>query len=265
MEIFICPICRSEFIDNGKSWKCTAGHNFDKSKKGYVNLLIDNKSKRHGDDKLMIKSRHEFLRKGYYQPLFDSIVTVMEKHIGTSGLILDAGCGEGWYTTNIAEKFPNHKIAAVDISKDALAVANLSDSVVASVYDLPIKDKSVDMVLNIFSPFSGDEYRRVLTDNGVLIYVIPLENHLYGLKSLLYDKPYPNEVKSFEIDGFSMIDKNEVKYTLEINDVQDIKNLFSMTPYYYTTGINGHNIINSTKKLSTPIEFCILTYRIEVV
>lgn len=262
MSMFICPICKCDLNDIGNSLTCENGHNFDKSKKGYVNLLIDNKIKQHGDDKLMCKARHEFLMKGYYTPLLDLLLSVIKKNGKQGDIILDAGCGEGWYTSNIIRTLPDISVIAVDISKEALSIANLDNSAVASVYDLPIKNKSVNMILNIFSPYSEIEYQRVLTDNGILIYVIPLEYHLYGLKSLLYEKPYYNKVKSFELDGFTLIDTSEIKYQIDINNNTDINNLFAMTPYYYTTGKDGHNIINSTNELSTQIEFCVLTYRI---
>ena len=180
-----------------------------------------------------------------------------------AGRILDAGCGEGWYTKNIIKALPDVQIAAVDISKDMLSIANLKNSAVASVYDLPLEDNSVNMVINIFSPLSEAEYKRVLIKNGYLIYVIPLENHLFGLKSLLYNEPYKNAVKSYDLDGYTLCDTAEVKYMIDIDNNADIRNLFTMTPYYYTTGKNGHDVINNTANLSTQAEFCILTYRAE--
>lgn len=265
MSLFICPLCRQDFADNGKTLICPNGHSFDKSKRGYVNLLTDNKSKQHGDDKLMCRARHDFLCKEYYLPLLDSIVTEIQKYIKYGDVILDAGCGEGWYTKNIINQLQNvnAKVIAVDISKDALAIANLRDTAVASVYDLPLKDKSVSIVLNIFSPFSDSEYKRVLADDGILIYVIPLEYHLYDLKALLYDAPYTNEVKPYNLDGYTLINTADVKYRIEIDNNTDIQNLFAMTPYYYTTGKTGHDIVSNISQLSVQIEFCVLTYRIE--
>lgn len=262
MNIFMCPVCGEDLSDNGKNLICKNGHNYDKSRKGYVNLLTDNKIKQHGDDKLMIKARHDFLNKDYYRPLLDKIIELLLKYVKDGDIILDAGCGEGWYTKQIKNALPYSKIAAVDISKEALSIANLDNSVVASVYKLPIKNKSVNTILNIFSPFSIDEYSRVLTDNGLILYVIPLEYHLFGLKSLLYDDPILNEVKSTDIDGYRLLDKIDIKYTIEINNNDDIKKLFAMTPYYYKTGKPGHDLIQKTDNLKTQIEFCILIYRI---
>lgn len=262
MNIFICPVCGGDLSDNGKSLVCTNGHNYDKSRKGYVNLLTDNKIKQHGDDKLMINARRNFLNKGYYRPLLDSIVKMLLKYVKKGDIVLDVGCGEGWYTKNIIAALPYAEIAAVDISKEALSLANLDNSIVASVYKLPIKDKSVNVILNVFSPFSIDEYNRILHDNGLILYVIPLEYHLFGLKSLLYDEPILNEIKSTDIAGYRLLDKIDIKYTIEINNNNDIKNLFAMTPYYYKTGKSGHDLLQKTDNLKTQVEFCILIYRI---
>jgi len=262
MSVFICPVCGHDFTDTGKSLLCPNGHNFDKSAKGYVNLLTGNNSKQHGDDKLMCRARHEFLSKGYYTPLLETIISLMRKYVKQGDVILDAGCGEGWYTNNIIKALPDVSVSAVDISKEALSIAKLNGAAAASVYDLPLRDNSVNMILNIFSPFSAGEYRRTLKSNGLLIYVIPLEFHLYELKSLLYNKPYANEVKPYELDGYTLLEAVEVKYNIDINKNQDIKNLFAMTPYYYTTGKNGHDIISNADKLSAKAEFCVLLYRI---
>ena len=68
MNVFVCPVCKKELVSNGKSFICENGHCFDISKFGYVNLLMSSKSsaKRHGDDRLMVRARRDFLDKGYY-------------------------------------------------------------------------------------------------------------------------------------------------------------------------------------------------------
>ncbi|MBO5859322.1 MAG: methyltransferase, partial [Clostridia bacterium] len=60
---FICPVCKNDFFKEDKSFKCSSGHCFDISKFGYVNLLMSSKSslKHHGDDRLMVRARRDFL------------------------------------------------------------------------------------------------------------------------------------------------------------------------------------------------------------
>ena len=68
MSLFICPVCNSVLTELESMFKCENNHCFDKAKQGYVNLLMSQQSsnKRHGDDKLMVKSRRDFLGNGYY-------------------------------------------------------------------------------------------------------------------------------------------------------------------------------------------------------
>lgn len=109
--------------------------------------------------------------------------------------MLDAGCGDCYYTGKIEKALAdkNASIAGIDISKFALiAAAKRSKNIrlaVASVFALPTADFSCDAVLNVFSPFAPEEYNRVLKRDGVLLRVIPLENHLFSLKKAVYDNP----------------------------------------------------------------------------
>ena len=81
MSIFICPVCGEKLEISGKSYICTKRHTFDMAKSGYVNLLPTNNSGTvHGDNKLMLRARREFLEKGYYKPLCDAVCKVVSKY-----------------------------------------------------------------------------------------------------------------------------------------------------------------------------------------
>ena len=96
MSIFVCPKCKTPLYDEGNSLFCQNRHCFDKSKYKYVNLLLQNGKQNHGDNKLMIRSRKSFLDRGYYSHLRLSLCESICKHL-KNGVILDAGCGEGYY------------------------------------------------------------------------------------------------------------------------------------------------------------------------
>lgn len=240
---FICPVCGQPLKEENKIYKCTQNHCFDIAKQGYVNLLQSQKSKlkRHGDDRLMIRSRTNFLDKGYYEPLLRKLCEKLYKFTCNNPKIVDAGCGDGYYTAGLENylKSKNPEIIGIDISKEAVICASKrSKSIrlaVASVFSLPVADKSCDAVLNIFSPLAFDEYTRVLKDGGILARVIPLENHLFELKEKIYDKPYKNPAENTELEGFKLADKSEIKYRINLNNNEDVENLFRMTPYYYKT------------------------------
>ncbi|WP_295044555.1 putative RNA methyltransferase [Ruminococcus sp.] len=266
---FCCPVCKEELNLDGRTYKCINNHCFDCAKQGYVNLLQINKSKskRHGDDKLMIEARTRFLNTNFYKPLCDLMCKLLKKYVPQNASVLDAGCGDCYYTEKIEKALAdrNASVVGVDISKSALiAAAKRSKRInlaVASVFSLPVGDLSCDAVLNVFSPFAPEEYARVLKSGGVLLRVIPLENHLFSLKKAIYDNPLKNPEESTEIDGFTLAESQELKYSIELKSNEQIESLFKMTPYYYKTSRTDQQKVEKLSTLQTEIEFCVLVYK----
>lgn len=268
MTNFICPVCKGHLIKKDKSFVCGNNHSFDLSKYGYVNLMRSQKSskKRHGDDKLMLHARHDFLEKGFYKPLLDAVTGIIyEKANGQKISVLDVGCGEGYYTAKIHSSVPNSDIYGIDISKNALIFAAKRDRnlslAVASCAEIPIADRSCDVILNIFSPTNHIEFARILKDNGILIKATPLEMHLFGLKKNIYAEPYKNKAEDKSLVGFTIDDFKEIKYTLTLDSNEDIVSLFKMTPYYYKTSREDQAKLDKLEHLETEIEFGITVYR----
>ncbi len=271
MSCFICPVCNETLKEEEKRYLCHKGHSFDKSRFGYVNLLQSQKSslKRHGDDRLMIRARRDFLDSGCYRFLLEEICKLCADFLKDSDTVLDAGCGECYYSAGLKEYFADIGktlcVTGVDISKDALEYASKRKSgialAVASLFELPFADETVDVLLNIFSPEAFEEFCRVLKKGGIMIRVIPLEKHLFGLKAAIYEKPYLNDVPENEIDGFSCIKTRQVKSLLTLESNELIQSLFKMTPYYYKTGVNDQQKIESLAYLETQAEFEIRIYK----
>lgn len=271
MSTLICPVCAGKLEIYEKSFVCDSRHSFDMAKSGYVNLLIQkNNSTVHGDNKFMLKARREFLEKGYYSPLCNAVCSTVSKYAEDGSIILDAGCGEGYYTSAVKAKIDRSDIAVemygIDISKDAVDMASKRKCgvqfAVASVFGLPIMTESCDILLTMFAPFCAEEYSRVLKKGGIMIMAIPGENHLWEMKCKIYDTPYKNEVKPYELDGFEFISCENVRYTMNIPENRDIQSLFSMTPYYYKTGREEQQKLASLSELSTQADFQILTYKL---
>jgi 23S rRNA (guanine745-N1)-methyltransferase len=271
MGIFICPVCGENLEISGKSYVCNNRHSFDISKSGYVNLLLSKHIGKavHGDNKLMVRARRDFLDKGYYSPLCDAVCEETLKYGETGGHFLDAGCGEGYYTSAVKATFDRSEIAmdfvGIDISKGAAEFAAKRDKSIsfaaASVFHLPIESGSCDVLLTMFAPYCGEEYLRVLKKGAAMVMAIPSENHLWELKQAIYATPYKNEVKPYELEGFDFIGSRRVTFDMELASSEDIQSLFSMTPYYYRTGKSEQERLAALTELTTKADFEVLTYR----
>lgn len=270
-QFFICPACSSPLTKQEGCYRCESGHCFDIAKEGYVNLLPSNHkhSKAPGDDKGMVTSRTAFLESGYYEPLRDAVCSLIEavcKELHTPVLV-DSGCGEGYYTaaySYVLKKYGGQTVG-VDLSKAAIKHAAKkckdADFAVASVYHLPLLDESTDMIVNCFSPLALDEFRRILKQGGYLLYVVPDAKHLWALKSVLYDVPYENEVKTEEYDGFEFIQAKEVKTSFSLDSSEAILSLLNMTPYTWKTPKDGVERLKKLSSLEVTAEFRIMIYK----
>ncbi len=271
MGVFICPVCGEKLEISGKSYVCAKNHSFDISKSGYVNLLLSKHIGKavHGDNKLMVRARRDFLDKGYYAPLCAAVAEETLKYGVSGGHFLDAGCGEGYYTSAVKAAFDRSEIAmdfvGIDISKVAAEFAAKRDKSIsfaaASVFHLPIESGSCDVLLTMFAPYCGEEYLRVLKKGAAMVMAIPSENHLWELKQAIYATPYKNEVKPYELEGFDFIGSRRVTFDMELASSEDIQSLFSMTPYYYRTGKSEQERLAALTKLTTKADFEVLTYR----
>lgn len=262
-SLFCCPICGEGLRREPGRYACPGGHSFDVAKEGYVNLLPANRqhSKAPGDDKEMAAARSRFLEGGWYGPLRETLCDLVEKYAPQAPALLDAGCGEGWYTQALAQAVSGKggRTAGVDLSKPAVKKAARrrphGEIAVASVYHLPLGDGSVDILTDCFSPLGVEEFYRVLKPGGIFLYVVPGARHLWELKEVLYDRPYENKEKREEYDGFRYLEIVPVETRFTLPDRQAIQDLFCMTPYYWKTPKAGAERLGALEKLSVTAQF----------
>ena len=271
--LFVCPLCGGALKRRRGSYLCPAGHCYDIAREGYTYLLpVQQKhSKAPGDDKAMAASRRAFLDKGYYAPLRDMLCKLAVALTGSAPTVLDNGCGEGYYTSGVyrtlcgSGKAP--VMAGIDISKPILRLAAKReknvDFAVASSYHLPVADGTVDLLLNCFSPLAIEEFRRVLRPGGHFIYVVPGEMHLWEMKQVLYDRPYPNEVKETPYEGFRYVRIDHVEDVLHLDCPEDIQALFGMTPYCWKTPKSGVDKLCKLQSLDCRMAFDIHVFERE--
>ncbi len=265
---FICPKCGGQLSVLGGSAVCKAGHSYDRSRYGYYNLLLSSSGGVHGDNKEMVLARRAFLGAGHYAPLAALVADTVMKYTESGGTVLDAGCGEGYYTSEVEKALflrdNSTRVLAFDISKDAVRETVKKNprirAAVAGSYRMPVADGCVDTLINTFSPLAIDEVRRVLCEGGIFIMAIPDAEHLYELKAAIYDTPYKNKVADTALDGFELIYDNRLSYSMRLSG-GEIHDLFMMTPYAYRTSRIGADRVKKLGELLCTADFHIFVYR----
>ena len=238
---FACPICQENLTLIKTSLKCSNRHSFDLAKFGYVNLAPQIKQSANYD-KENFQNRQEILEAGFYQTILETISDLLAR-LETAKTILDIGCGEGFYSRKLQESHPEKTFYAFDISKDSVQIAAKSEPnwevnwFVGDLTRLPIKDASMDILLDIFSPANYGEFRRVLSKDGILIKVIPTENHLKEIRQIVQDqltkKDYSNQdIKEHFQEYFSIQSSQIASLTTPISAEQR-QALLTMTPLLF--------------------------------
>lgn len=268
---FVCPVCHNQLTYDEKSYFCSNKHLYDISKQGYINLLMSNKSSlsHHGDDKTMVDARTIFLSFGYYERLRDFVCTLALKYAFDNCNICDIGCGEGYYTSKIYDviknRYSNPSMSGIDISKVALSSASKRykeiEFAVASAFKLPYQNESQDLIINMFAPFSVEEFCRIASKNAIMIRVFPSELHLFELKQAIYENPRKNEIDSIEFNGFELLEQHNLCNKILLKNNNEIKSLFYMTPYSYKTSKEDTAKLDNLSALETTIDFNILVYK----
>ena len=238
---FACPICQENLTLVESSLKCDHRHSFDLAKFGYVNLAPQIKQSANYD-KENFQNRQQILESGFYQAILKGISDILATK-PSAKTVLDIGCGEGFYSRKLQEVHPEKTFYAFDISKDSVQIAAKSESnwavnwFVGDLAHLPIKDASMDILLDIFSPANYGEFRRVLSKDGILIKVIPTENHLKEIRQMvqgqLTKKDYSNQdIKEHFQEHFSIQSSQIASLTKPITAEQR-QALLSMTPLLF--------------------------------
>lgn len=252
-----CPKCNGKLYLNDKMYRCNQNHCYDVAKEGYVNLVL-NYNQESGDNKFLIEARNEFLRLGYYNFLRETLIEMMS--LFPNEIIVDAGCGEGYYTNEFSKHFPN--VIGIDLSKHGIKKASKnSDAIylINSIQNIALCDQSSDMVLSIFSYRNLEEFHRILKEDGYYIEVVPDENHLVELKKVVYDEVYLNKEEAEAISYFEKIDRIYLQDKKELTQ-EELQLLFKMTPYYFKTSLKDKEKLEKIEKLIVTFAFIVNVY-----
>lgn len=236
MKDLRCPLCHHPLLQNTQGLTCANRHQFDRAKEGYFNLLpVQNKHSREpGDAKEQLQARRQFLQAGFFESLK---VRLQELLPVTTQTLLDIGCGEGYFTAGFSEALPQAQIYGIDIAKAGvrLAAKAAKDKTgliycVASSFDLPLTDNSIDVITRIYAPSKDSELWRVIKPGGKLVIVTPGENHLLGLRSRIYKevRPHPQPMTP---EGFTVVEQHRLGGDLQVRGRDMRAALLAMTPF----------------------------------
>lgn len=262
---FLCPTCSGELTKQERTYVCANRHSFDIARQGYVNLLpvTAKHSASPGDTLEQVRSRRAFLSAGFYAPISQALNKTAER-FGVQGELLDVGCGEGYYSSALA-RHCGLSLTGVDISKEAVryAAANYKDGawLCASAAHLPVKTESVDVLTSLFAVTMPEEFNRVLKEEGLFFQVLAAQDHLLGLKGIIYDSLIMKEKDSVpDLPGFALLESVPIRFTFTVEGEQ-VMNLLSMTPHVYRIGKAGADRLRATKALTDTASCVLNVYR----
>lgn len=236
VQLLACPRCaQSMHVEKG-SVICAGGHCYDISKKGYLNFITGKTSE------FYTKELYDNRRKIYQREFYTPVLTAMQRAIDTYAekkevlTILDAGCGEGFFLSNVCKERNAVKIG-IDITKSAIVSAsNQKKDILWMVGDLakaPIASNCVDVVLSIFSPSNYQMFRRVLRKDGIVVKVIPQKEYLTEFYAVI------NNQKKRERDDIQVLEHLRkhmnvlalipIWYQVKVTE-SDVREWSSMTP-----------------------------------
>lgn len=268
-SFYACPVCNEPLTLNQNSWCCTSNHSFDRHKKGYVNLLLSNnkRSKSPGDDALMIESRRRFLESGHYQSLAMHLSDLIKSNLTAGSALLDAGCGEGYYTALIADNNPAIECYGLDISKPAIAAASKYKNVewcVASTTRAPYLPGQFDAIISVFSRIDSDCFYRLLKTNGLVAIAAPDSDHLHALRKVLYEEVRPYDVSkhhSYLDERFELIAESRIEAEVKLASNEAIRDLLGMTPHAHKLSSEARKRIDELSALADKACFKVYLFK----
>lgn len=239
----LCPICGAPLAKGEKALVCPSHHSFDIARQGYVNLLpVQQKhSPDPGDTREQVLSRRAFLDTGTYAPILEALIEAAREY-GASGELLDVGCGEGYYCAGLSQAL-GLPLTGVDISKEAVRAAAARykgpNWLCATAAHLPVGDEGVGLLTSLFALTLPEEFLRVLRPGGLYIQVVAAEDHLLGLKRIIYDRlTHKEKHTAQELPGLTRLHSQHIAFDFTLTKEQ-IPWLFAMTPHLFRIGKAG--------------------------
>lgn len=284
LDVLTCPVCGGhplappygvpaslKTLRGVKSLGCPAGHSFDVARQGYLSLLTGNANTANADSADMVTARTFFLKAGHYEPLARALAGTVARLCPPDGTVVDAGAGTGYYLGAVLDALPEAVGLGLDASKFALRkAAGAHPRAGVATGDiwkpLPVVSGAADVVINVFAPRNGPEFRRVLRPDGALVVVTPTPRHLMELPASLgmlsVDAAKEDRLRR-TLSGHFRQERTEVVEREVAMSEHDVSDLILMGPSAHHLG--PEEVRRSVAYLDTPlpvtVSFLVSVYR----
>ncbi len=219
--MLLCTVrtCHKPLIKEDRRLVCAAGHSFDVARTGYLNLLQpqDRRSKQPGDTAEAVAARRRLHDRGVTAPLLQAIAETLAP--GPDDIVLDAGCGDGFYLGSLAEQtgLDGHGVDISIPAVDAAARRHPQCEWVVANADrfVPYADRSFSIVMSITARMNPTEFQRVLRDDGQLLIALPAPNDFIELRGTGRDRT-ERTIEEFA-SRFALVEQQRVSTTAELD------------------------------------------------
>lgn len=270
---FECPLDGLPLAAGERSLACATGHSFDVSAQGYVNLLpVQFKaSKDPGDSREMVEARRRVLDAGVYDALADAVAAVVREHAAAmgEGVLVDAGCGEGFYTARMAGALPAEPVVlGMDISKWAVAAAakRYRDVAwaVATNKRIPVRRGSAGIITSLFGFATWDAWAELQRDGQIVVAVDAGPDHLIELRERIYETVRTHDAPPNEAalaSGYTVADTRGVRFQTTVRDGAILDDILEMTPHGHRTTPAAREAVRALDRLDLTFDAVIRVYR----
>jgi 23S rRNA (guanine745-N1)-methyltransferase len=187
----------------------------------------------------MVAARARFLGTGCYDAVRRAVADTVARAAPDRGVVVDAGCGTGYYLAGLLDRLPGFWGLGLDTSAASLrAAARAHERAGAASWDvfrpLPLTSGVADVVLDAFAPRNPAEFHRILRPTGRLVVVRPTDRHLAELRdeepAMVTVDPKKERRLHEALDPYFVAGYTErVEYPAELSGEQ-ARDLLEMTP-----------------------------------
>ena len=265
-----CPLDGLALAPGPHGLACPAGHNHDVSARGHANLLpvAARPSRAPGDDRTMVAARRTVLERGLFAPVAEAVVgAALDAARGLDeppGALVDAGCGEGWYTVRLARAFgcapgdasgkaSGRDPAAVptlgcDISKAAVRAAARRTATpypddpgwaVANNARLPVLAGSAGLITSLFGFETWGAWAALQRPGQVVVTAHAGAAHLVELRRVVYDEVRarePGSSPAAATAGYEIAAERRARCETGVAEPGLARAVLAMTPHAHRVG-----------------------------